>query len=188
MGRSLVDRETLIEFLTRLSAALKQPAHVFLIGATSQLFEGWRDHTPRVEFTAQVAREDWMAFQDQVQAIRSEMEIALSEEAPGDMIPLPTACEQRARPAGKGQFGQMHLYHFDPYSVAFRLIARGDEPDYDAVLTFLQHGWINVDEMNTLLTDLLPHFTSETLQQDPAEFRRKFRGLLQMWRAVQVRQ
>ena len=38
------------------------------------------------------------------------------------------------------------LYHFDPYSVAFRFIARGDEPDYHLVLTYLQHGWMPVEE------------------------------------------
>ncbi len=42
-------------------------------------------------------------------------------------------------------------------------------------------GW---REWNALLASLLPRFTSETLQQDPAEFRRKFKGLLQMWRAA----
>jgi hypothetical protein len=40
--------------------------------------------------------------------------------------------------------------------------------------------------MNALLVDLLPQFTSETIQQDPAEFRRKYKGLLQMWRAAQA--
>jgi hypothetical protein len=33
-----------------------------------------------------------------------------------------------------------------------------------------------------LLSGLLPQFNKETIAQDPAEFRRKYRGLLQMWR------
>jgi hypothetical protein len=37
--------------------------------------------------------------------------------------------------------------------------------------------------MDALLDELLPRFTRETIAQDPAEFRRKYRGLLQMWRA-----
>ncbi|MGQ0605151.1 MAG: hypothetical protein ACT4QE_26035, partial [Anaerolineales bacterium] len=83
-----------------------------------------------------------------------------------------------------GRFGELQVYHFDPYSVAFRLIARGDEPDYHAVIAYLQPDWLTVGEMDALLADLLPRFTSETIQQDPAEFRRKYKGLLQMWRAA----
>jgi hypothetical protein len=37
--------------------------------------------------------------------------------------------------------------------------------------------------MDRLLEDVLPRFTRETIAQDPAEFRRKYRGLCQMWRA-----
>jgi len=38
--------------------------------------------------------------------------------------------------------------------------------------------------MGGLLDDLLPQFTKESIAQDPAEFRRKYRGLLQMWRSI----
>ncbi|MGH6692633.1 MAG: hypothetical protein ACREF4_18345, partial [Gammaproteobacteria bacterium] len=62
-------------------------------------------------------------------------------------------------------------------------LARGDEDDYRTGLTFLRQGWMTVAEMDALLTELLPRFTRETIAQDPAEFRRKYRGLLQMWRA-----
>ena len=113
------------------------------------------------------------------------MTIHVLEESPVDVIPLPVGYEQRARPIelpevnGEGCFS---LLHFDPYSVAFRFLARGDEQDYRTVLSYLEHGWVTVEEMDAKLGDLLPKFTSETIQQDPAEFRRKYKGLLQMWR------
>jgi hypothetical protein len=71
--------------------------------------------------------------------------------------------------------------------VAFRFIARGDEPDYHLVLTYVEHGWITLEEMKARLAALLPRFTAETIQQDPAEFRRKYKGLLQMSEAVRAR-
>ncbi len=133
---------------------------------------------------AEVAPADRAAFAQAVRSLQAQMGIdVLLEESPGDVIPLPAGHEARLRPAGK--FGKLGVYHFDPYSVAFRLIARGDEPDYHAVIAFLRHGWLTVDEMNALLADRLPQFTNETIQQDPAEFRRKLKGLLQMWRATQ---
>jgi hypothetical protein len=76
------------------------------------------------------------------------------------------------------------VWHFDPYSVAFRLISRGNEEDYRTVLRYLEHDWITEEEIDALLADLLPRFTTQTIEQDPAEFRRKYKGLRQMWRAT----
>jgi hypothetical protein len=185
-----VDRAILIEFLRGLGAVLalserKRRVRFYLVGETTQVFEGWREWTGRLEFAAEPAPDDREAFAEAVRHLRVPMMLELLEESPGDVIPLPAGYEARARPAG--QFGALEAYHFDPYSVAFRLIARGDEPDYHAVLAFLQHGWLTVDRMNALLAELLPQFTSVTIQQDPAEFRRKFRALLQMWGAAQPR-
>jgi hypothetical protein len=67
--------------------------------------------------------------------------------------------------------------------VAFRCLARRDEPDYRTVLRFLRHGWLRLGEMDRLREDTVPQFTRETIAQDPAEFRRKYRRLRQMWRA-----
>jgi len=183
MTRSYVDRRILIEFLTGLSAAFARPGRLYLVSETTQVYEGWRERTPQLEFAAEIAPRDRAAFAEAVRNLQSRMGIEIFEASPGDVIPLPADHETRARSIGK--FGELRIYHFDPYSVAFRLIARGDEPDYHAVIAYLQHGWLTVDEMNALLADLLPQFTNETLQQDPAEFRRKFKGLLQMWRAAQ---
>jgi hypothetical protein len=73
------------------------------------------------------------------------------------------------------------VQHFDPYSVVLRLVARGDEPDYVVALEYLKKGWVDLARLETLLADVVPRFTNETLAQDPAEFRRKFRGLRQLY-------
>jgi hypothetical protein len=178
-----VDRRAVEEFLTRLGAEFARPGQLYLVGETTHVFEGWRSWTPRLEFAAEVAPGDRAALNETIRALQAQMRLEVFEESPGDVIPLPAGYRARARFVGP--FGQLRVYHFDPYSVAFRLIARGDEPDYHAVIAFLQRSWLRVSELNALLADLLPHFTNETLQQDPAEFRRKFKGLLQMWRATQ---
>jgi len=127
-------------------------------------------------------------FRRVARGVAEELGVSAIEERPGDVIPLPEGYEGRARSAAAGAApNHLALYHFDPYSVAFRFIARGDEPDYHLVLTYLEHGWITVEEMKERLSALLPRFTVETIQQDPAEFRRKYKGLLQMWEAVRPR-
>jgi hypothetical protein len=77
----------------------------------------------------------------------------------------------------------LEVLGFDPVSVAVRLVARGDEPDYRTVLALLRHGWLTMGDLESALAEVLPRFSEERIQQDPAEFRRKFKGLQQMWRA-----
>ena len=185
--RRHVDRARLVEFLTRLGAKLsdaqpKPACRLYLIGETTQLFEGWREWTERMLCAVECAPGDRDLVDQILRQLQTEIEIEMLEEPPGQVIPLPR--EHAARARFVRQFSVLEVFHFDPYSVAFRLITRGDESDYRAVLAFLQHGWLTVDKLNELLIDLLPQFTRATIQQDPAEFRRKFRGLLQIWRAA----
>ena len=69
---------------------------------------------------------------------------------------MPAEWEQRARPWETGDLTQRSVLHFDLFSTAFRLIATCDEPDYFVVITLLEHGWIELEEMDHKLTDLLP--------------------------------
>jgi hypothetical protein len=177
-----VNRALVNQFLRGLAEACRRPGRVYLTGETSQVFEGWRERTNCLEFSGAAAPEDRAALAEAVLRLQERLGIEIREEAPGDIIPLPGGHAARARYAGK--FGALEVFHFDPYSVAFRLIARGDEPDYHAVLALLHQGWLTPETMNALLADLLPRFTRQTIQQDPAEFRRKYKGLLQMWRAA----
>ena len=75
----------------------------------------------------------------------------------------------------------LELRHFDPYSVVLRLIARGDEPDYVAALEYVLHEWVEPARLEGLLGEVVPRMTNQTLAQDPAEFRRKFKGLRQLY-------
>jgi hypothetical protein len=188
MACAYVTRTVLEHFIARLDREFGRPGRLYLVGETTQVFEGWRPYAPFIEFTADVAAEDRTAFSRVARGLADDLGVSGIEEWPGDVIPLPEGYEGRARSAAAGAAPQhLALYHFDPYSVAFRYIARGDEPDYHLVLTYLEHGWMTMEEMKERLDALLPRFTAETIQQDPAEFRRKYKGLLQMWEAVRPR-
>ena len=177
---------TLSDFLARLDASFARPGRLYLIGESTQVFEGWRPWSSQIEFTARVAQQDRADFSLIVENLQREHAVVVVEESPEQLIPLPEGYEERARPAS-GELTHLELFHFDPYSVAFRFVARGDEPDYHLVLTYLERGWVTLDEMDSLLADLLPRMTMETIAQDPAEFRRKYKGMTQMWHAVAPR-
>lgn len=171
----MTGRAELVARLRDLRSALGRPWRLFLVGRTGQLLEGWCDRVRSLEIALDVGPAD-----------RAEAAVAAARcgfvyEAPGQVIPLPRGHEGRSRPVADPP--ALGVVHFDPYSVTFRALARGDEDDYRTGLAFLRHGWITVPEMDALLDELLPRFTRETIAQDPAEFRRKYRGLQQMWRA-----
>ncbi len=188
-----VKRKEIIDFIQRLRAEFDRPGRLFLIGETSQALAGWRERADEFTYTADVAPEDRELFDATIKEVATEMDIEINDEHPATLIPLPKGFEDRAirvsekllNPGGDDAAQDaLEIYHFDPYSVSFRYISRGDEPDYHIVLHYLQHEWVTMAEMESLLKDLLPAFSFESIAQDPAEFRRKFKGLQQMWRAI----
>lgn len=195
MSRPWVTRDTLLDFIARLDEAFARPGRLYLIGESTHLYEGWRSWTTQIEITADVAARDRSAFSRIVADLQTDLGVPVYDESPADVIPLPEGYESRARSAGHPSANgrrechtvHLSLYHFDPYSVCLRFIARGDEPDYHIVLTFLDRGWVTLEEMSEKLETLLRRFTAETIQQDPAEFRRKYKGLVQMSRGVRPR-
>jgi len=199
----LVTRHELSRLLQALESGLDQPARLFVAGEASLVLEGWREWTDRVVYAA--ADTNPPGFEPALERAAAQTGVTVEHEPPADVIPLPEGFEARARvangwrearteTAGPGSAAAhaaasqplLRVLHYDPYSVAFRLIARGDEPDYHVVLAFLEHGWLVPEEMDRLLAELLARFSTRTLAQDPAEFRRKYKGLLQMWRARAV--
>ncbi len=185
MTGSLVTRFVLQDFLAAaahnyVASAPEQGrvGRLLLLGETSQVLEGWRSWTDAVRLYADVAyRPEWDAAAARAAA---QFGVAIEQEFPGDLIPLPAGAEQRHRLVRDLPDSGLSLWHFDPYSVAFRHVARGDEPDYHIVLAYIKYGWIEKEEMDERLTALLPEFSMKTIAQDPAEFRRKYKGLLQM--------
>ena len=185
MTGSLVTRFVLQDFLAAAAHSYAASApeqgrtgRLLLLGETSQVLEGWRSWTDAVRLYADVAyRPEWDAAAARTAA---QFGVAIEQEFPGDLIPLPAGAEQRHRLVRDLSGSGLSLWHFDPYSVAFRQVARGDEPDYHIVLAYMKYGWIEREEMDERLTALLPDFSMETIAQDPAEFRRKYKGLLQM--------
>lgn len=182
-----VDRKAILAFAGELGERFREPGAIYLIGETSLVFEGWRQWSDRLEFAAEIASAHRAAFAEAVDAARQQTGVNLLHEHPGEIIPLPEGYENRAIAIPDSAFAtpppKLQFSHFDPYSVTFRYLARGDEQDYHLALHYLTHGWIDFEKMDALLGQLLERFSFESIQQDPAEFRRKYKGLLQMWRS-----
>jgi len=183
-----INRENLLQFFRRLLQKFKGSGNLYLIGETTQLIEGWRSWIDKIEFTSDISPEDKSDFVISLERVSLELSLKIVDESPADVMPLPEGYQERMLPIenfGGLDFGsgtvRLKISHYDPYSVAFKSIARGDEEDYQLVINYLKNGWLTVEKMDSLLSDLLPRFSFKTIQQDPAEFRRKYKGLLQIW-------
>ena len=171
--------------LSALIAAVQRtvalPSRLYLVSRTSHLAEGWCDRVPALELAGDAGSTE---LGNAVSDAARTLGVDLVWESPVDVIPLPAGWEERSRPAavGKGGSGNaLEVRHFDPYSVVLRLIARGDEPDYVAALEYVLHQWVEPARLESLLGEVVPRMTNQTLAQDPAEFRRKFKGLRQLY-------
>jgi hypothetical protein len=184
-------RAELAALIDAVRLGVKAPARLYLVSRSSHLAEGWCDRVPALE----LAGDTHLRQGDGGQAGSAELGEAVREsgralgvdvvwESPADVIPLPAGWEDRSLPAtiGQGDAGNaLEIRHFDPYSVVLRLIARGDEPDYVAALEYVLHAWVEPARLEGLLSEVVPRMTNQTLAQDPAEFRRKFKGLRQLY-------
>lgn len=154
---------------------------LYLVSRTSHLAEGWCDRVPALELAGDAGG---AALGEAAREAARALGVHLVWESPADVIPLPTGWEERSLAATIGQGGTgnaLEVRHFDPYSVVLRLIARGDEPDYVAALKYVLHQWVEPARLESLLGEVVPRMTNQTLAQDPAEFRRKFKGLRQLY-------
>jgi len=179
------------EFAQEFDQGLHAESQIFLVGETSQLIEGWQRWNTQIDFFSEVDFSSREMFNSVVASVSSRMGIPIVNEFPGDVVPLPDGYASRSRQLSSPSWCQdlrFRIQHFDPYSVCFRYIARGSETDYDMVLRFLEHFWVTEEELDSRLEKLLPELTFESIQQDPAELRRRYSGLKQMWRARQVSQ
>ena len=198
----LAELSTLVASVGRLAhrslgegVSVAAPARLYLVSRTSHLAEGWRDRVPAFELAGDAGGAE---LGEAVREAGRALGVDVVWESPADVIPLPVGWEERSRPAmveqgGTGNSlepgvpaartlrGGVEIRHFDPYSVVLRLIARGDEPDYVAALEYVLHEWVEPARLEALLGEVVPRMTNQTLAQDPAEFRRKFKGLRQLY-------
>lgn len=181
----LAELSTLIAAVRRSASARATSGELrrdrlYLVSRTSHLAEGWCDRVPAFELAGDAGSTE---LGDAAREASRALGVHLVWESPADVIPLPARWEERSLPATfeKGRTGNLELRHFDPYSVVLRLIARGDEPDYVAALEYVLHHWVEPARLESLLGEVVPRMTNQTLAQDPAEFRRKFKGLRQLY-------
>jgi hypothetical protein len=123
MGQGLATTE-IRRFLERLSEQYRKPVKLYLLGGSALCFLGSLRRTMDIDCTANsTSRELESAIETVALELKLEVEIVPIEA----FIPLPRAAQTRHQFVG--QFGEVQVFIFDPYSIALSKLARGFEAD-----------------------------------------------------------
>ena len=143
------------------------------------VYEGFRRQTLDIAITFEIDRDDCSAFVAAVRELKEKLNLNIEEASPADFIPLPSGYRERSPFIGR--YGQLKVFHFDLYSTALSKIERGTDSDFDDVLSLLQSGRIEFAVLAEYFEEIMVHYATESIKQDPVEYRRKFDILTDMW-------
>lgn len=180
--RSPVGRDDIQQFLQRLGDEFREPGRVYLVGGTTLVFEGFRRQTVHIDIAYEVTPDRQSQFIQTLRRLKDVLDVNVEEASPGDFIPLPAGAGDRHEYIGR--FGQLDVFHFDPYSSALSKIARGREQDFADVAMLLKQNWIAWPTLEACFGDILPQMGLKSLKDNPEEFEQNFRALQAMWRAA----
>jgi hypothetical protein len=177
--RESVNYQRIERFLTHLGSRFRGSGRVYLVGGTTMVYEGFRDQTLDVDIAFELSSQDHTQFIQIVRELKETLNVNVEEVSPGDFIPLPAGYKGRCRFLGR--FGNLDVFHFDPYSMALSKIERASAEDISDVLALLEADWIQIETLELHFQDILPRYATESLKGDSREFQQKFQALKGMW-------
>jgi hypothetical protein len=177
--RQRVDQQRIEHFLQQLGRQFTKPGRIYLVGGTIMVYEGLRQQTLDIDLALEIANEDHSAFITAVRTLKERLSLNIEEASPADFIPLPSGYRERSQFVGR--YGQLDVFYFDLYSTALSKIERGTENDFADVLSLLQTERLEMAKLTDYFNEILLRYATDSLKQDPTEFRRKFAILVEMW-------
>ncbi len=177
--REEVDQGRIRQFLETLGQRFRHTGRIYLVGGTTMVWEKLRAQTIDIDIAYEVAAEDSAEFTRTIQLLKHELKVNVEEAAPGDFIPLPSGYRERSKFVGR--FGSLDVFHFDLYSVALSKIERGRDEDLADVLMLLAKHEIEMPQLESSFTEILPRFETHSLKGNPTVFQKKFKALQSMW-------
>ena len=140
-------------FLKHLGEVYDAPAALYLIGGGALCLLGNPRRTVDLDFALNYTEEMeelMVAMTSVADKLHIELEVIAFEE----FVPLPKNAQSRHQYVG--QFGQIEVYVFDPYTIALSKLARGLETDIQDVLFLLENSIIEIGVLETFVEEAIP--------------------------------
>jgi hypothetical protein len=130
--------------------------------------------SPRTTVDIDYALDPDLESLEQVEATAAElaadMQLDVELVRIAEFVPLPPGAHERRR--WVGDYGQLTVYLFDPYTIALSKVARGFEADLEDVMFMLQQSLIDFGELERHFHAVLPDAPKADIIPD--EFRDYF--------------
>ena len=150
MGEGLATKE-IRRFLERFSELYPEPVNLYLLGGSALCFLGSPRRTVDIDCTADIKSKE---IESTVEAVAQELQLEVEIVPIEEFIPVPVSAQARHQPIG--QFGQVQVFVFDPYSIALSKLARGFDADIQDILFLLQSDTISLDELIREVDEAIP--------------------------------
>lgn len=123
-------------FLEKLGEEYESPARLYLIGGSALCLLGSPRRTMDLDFSLAVS-ETTKKLRNAMAAVADQLHVELEVITIEEFVPVPANASLRHKFVG--QFGQIDVYVFDPYTLALSKLARGLETDIQDILFMLNH-------------------------------------------------
>lgn len=148
-----ISKQNIQEFLEHLGNRYPNKATLNLLGGSAMMLLGSTRDTLDIDYVGDDIQKD--DFQIVLEETANELELE-TEPVPIDrFIPLPEGNEQRK--IFIGQYGNVHVYVIDPYSIALSKIDRGFDADVEDIIFLIKHNQVNIEQLEKILHDGLSH-------------------------------
>ncbi|MBI3359638.1 MAG: hypothetical protein HY023_00830 [Chloroflexi bacterium] len=171
-GKRISDAQEILDFLRRLGQCYRHAGVVYLVGGSSLILVAAKESTFDIDLKIEVAPEHHDEFIRCVRRLSAEMELSIEQASPDEFLPLPAGYEDRRRYVGR--YAALDVFHFDFYSVALGKLQRGNEKDYNDVVSMIRAGVIELGNLEQYFREVLPKLEAYSLRTDPQDFERKF--------------
>lgn len=147
-----VTRQTIQEFFERLGTRCPDQATLQVIGGSALILLGSARETLDIDYVGDDTHKD--DFQIVIEEVANELGLDAEPVPIERFVPLPKGSEHRS--IHMGQFGNVSVFIFDPYSIALSKLDRGSDRDLDDLVFLIQHHQITEGELERILNDALP--------------------------------
>ncbi len=167
-----IDAEQLREYLKRLDNLLDRPGVLFVVGGSSLTLLGIKDVTLDIDLALAADEADPVYLLEAINKANGGRYL-VDVVKMSMVLPLPDGYAERAELAA--EFGNLRVYHFDPYSIALHKLARSEERDVVDVSGMLKAGRIGCAELRRHFANLLAQCSASGIGSvDQADLQWKF--------------
>jgi hypothetical protein len=144
---AVIDRSQIEAFLMAIGQRCEPESVLFLIGGGALELLGGARPTVDIDYVGDDLQPN--KLQQMMAEIADEMHLEIEGVPIGEFVPIPKDAEKRAILVG--QFGNLAVHIFDPYTIALSKLDRGFETDLEDILFLIQNNLITLDQLKQIV-------------------------------------